>query len=64
MNFTWHCCNLYGESIRAVRAVAAVVRLEPTGDVPEEVEAENGDPSECGNVDEVANVSNHSARIF
>lgn len=61
---TWHCCNLYGESIRAVRAVATVIGLESTGDVPEEVEAKNGDPRECGNVDEVANVSDHRARVF
>ena len=61
---TWHCCNLYGESIRAVRAVATVIGLESTGDVPEEVEAKNGDPRECGNVDEVADVSDHRARVF
>ena len=27
---TWHCCNLYGESIRAVREVGTVIGLEST----------------------------------
>lgn len=37
--------------------------VETTVDVPEEVEAKDGDPGEGGDVEEITNVADHRATI-
>ena len=61
--FTRHRCKLCGESKGAVGAAGTVVGVETTVDVPEEVEAKDGDPGEGGDVEEVTNVADHRATI-
>ena len=55
---------MYREAKRSVGTAATVVRLKSAWDVPEEVEAEDGDPGEGGHVEEVANVAGDRARVF